>query len=342
MKKSRDYDSVFKTLKMKHKRLFISVINEVFGTDYPPDAEVELIPSEGYLTEGETLKGEKAIQERINDFLIRLEGHTYLLECQSYDDGAMAIRIAEYAFITARKFSVWDAGEARLTMPEFSVIYIKHTDRTPARTEITFVFPNGTEVPYSADNIFLDDLSREYIIQKRLFPYIPFYIARYEKEISMNGDISQAISDLEYFREQLAALHQTEVLTDIEFMDLREFINTIVTHITDGNPSEERLVNIMGGEILELESDRLIRIGEIRGEARGEIRGETRGEIRGENYKLISLVCKKILRGKKVPEIAEDLEEDVAQIQTIYDAAMPFAPDFDREKIYQKISENAD
>ncbi len=35
MKKTPDYDNVFKTMKMKHKRLFIPVINDVFGKYYP-------------------------------------------------------------------------------------------------------------------------------------------------------------------------------------------------------------------------------------------------------------------------------------------------------------------
>ena len=341
MKKSKDYDAVFKTMKMKHKRLFISVINEAFGTDYPPDAEVELLPSEGYLTGEDARKGEKEIKERINDFLIHLGGHTYLLECQSYDDGSMAIRIAEYAFITARKLADWENGKARLTMPEYSVIYIKHTDKTPARTEITFVFPDGTEALYGADNIFLDSLSREYIIEKRLFPYIPFYIARYEKELAGGGDISRAVGDLEYFRDRMRELYDTGELAYEELLDLTGFVNTIVTHITDGNPSEERLVKVMGGEILETESEKLIRLGEARGEARGEKRGEARGEIRGEKYTLISLVCKKIIKGKKVSEIADDLEESIANIQEIYDAALPFAPEYDRKKIYQKMLDNA-
>lgn len=34
-KKTPDYDNVFKTMKMKHKRLFVSVINDVFGRNYP-------------------------------------------------------------------------------------------------------------------------------------------------------------------------------------------------------------------------------------------------------------------------------------------------------------------
>ena len=39
------------------------------------------------------------------------------------------------------------------------------------------------------------------------------------------------------------------------------FVNTIITHITNGNKNEERLVNIMGGTILETESERLIKQG---------------------------------------------------------------------------------
>ena len=54
MKKTPDYDNVFKTMKMKHKRLFISVINDVFKKNYPVDIKVEVLPSEGYLTENET------------------------------------------------------------------------------------------------------------------------------------------------------------------------------------------------------------------------------------------------------------------------------------------------
>lgn len=39
------------------------------------------------------------------------------------------------------------------------------------------------------------------------------------------------------------------------------FVNTIITHITDGNQNEERLVKIMGGTVIETESEKLIRRG---------------------------------------------------------------------------------
>ena len=185
----------------------------------------------------------------------------YLLECQSYDDGSMAIRIAEYAFIVAKQFATWDIGHATIPMPRFSVIYVRRTDRTPKTTTITFVFPDGQIVDYRSDNVILDELTKEYIVERRLFPYIPFYIARYEEAIASEGVIDQAVDDLIYFRDELIRLHQENELSDGEAIDLMALVNTIVTHITNGNENEGRLVNIMGGTVLELESERLIKCG---------------------------------------------------------------------------------
>ena len=257
-KKTPDYDNVFKTMKSKHKRLFISVINDVFGKEYPLDTKVEVLPSEGYLTESETADGSKEIEEQISDFLIKIGSEVYLLECQSYDDGSMAIRIAEYAFIVARQFATWDIGHATIPMPRFSVIYVKRTERTPKTTKITFTFPDGQEVNYESPNVILEEFTKEYIVEKKLFPYIPFYIARYEKDMISEGSIENAVRDLEYFRNELIRLYEAEELTENELIDLKGFINTIITHITNGNKNEERLVSIMGGTVIETESERLI------------------------------------------------------------------------------------
>jgi len=264
MKKTPDYDNVFKTMKMKHKRLFISVINDVFKKNYPTDMNVEVLPSEGYLTENETPDGSKEVEEQISDFLIRIGSDVYLLECQSYDDGSMAIRIAEYAFIVAKQFATWDIGHATIPMPRFSVIYVKRTDRTPKTTTITFTFPDGQTVDYKSDNVILEHFTKEEIVRKRLFPYIPFYIARYEEAITSEGIIDQAVNDLIYFRDEMIQLHWENELSDHEIADLMGFVNNIITHITDGNKNEERLVSIMGGTIIETESERLIKRGEAK------------------------------------------------------------------------------
>ena len=280
-KKTPDYDNVFKTMKSKHKRLFISVINDTFGKNYAMDTKVEILSSEGYLTESETTDGSKDIEEQISDFVIKIEKEVYLLECQSYDDGSMAIRIAEYAFIVARQFAVWDIGHATIPMPRFAIIYVKRTEKTPKTTRITFIFPDGQEVNYESVNVILEEFTKEYIVEKRLFPYIPFYIARYEKEMISERNIENAAEDLEYFRNEMVRLHKKGELTDDEIVDLMGFVNTIIIHITNGNKSEERLVNIMGGTVIETESEKLIRRGREAGRAEGRMEGIEAGRAEG-------------------------------------------------------------
>ena len=104
-------------------------------------------------------------------------------------------------------------------------------------------------------------------MENRLFPYIPFYIARYEKELTSKSSIEDVARDLEYFRNEMIRLYEEKELSDDELIDLKGFVNTIITHITNGNQNEERLVNIMGGTVIETESEKLIRKGKAEGKA---------------------------------------------------------------------------
>lgn len=155
------------------------------------DVKVEVLHSEGYLTENETADGSREIEEEVSDFLIRIEGEVYLWECQSYDDGSMAIRMAEYTFITARQSAVWDIGHAVIPMPRFSVIYIKRTDKTPKTTTITFTFPDGQAVDYKSDNVILEELTREYIVEKGCFRISRFTLRGMRKRLLPKGRLNR-------------------------------------------------------------------------------------------------------------------------------------------------------
>ena len=52
---------------------------------------------------------------------------------------------------------------------------------------------------------------------------------------------------------------------------------------------------------------------------------------------LVSIVIKKLQKGMSAEEIADFLEEDVLTIQRIYDIANTYAPEYDIEKIVQKL-----
>jgi hypothetical protein len=95
-------------------------------------------------------------------------------------------------------------------------------------------------------------------VEKKLFPYIPFYIARYEAGIKSGSEeaVAKAIEDLQYFRTALDRLCDCGELTDLEYNDLKQLVNTIVGHITGKNKVKGKLVKVMGGELIELPSDR--------------------------------------------------------------------------------------
>lgn len=112
--------------------------------------------------------------------------------------------------------------------------------------------------------------------EKKLFPYIPFYIARYEKELMSGNNLEAAVKDLEYFRDEIVRLHGESSLTDGEMIDLMGFINTIITHITNGNEHEERLVRIMGGTVIETESEKLMKRGMKQGIRQGMRQGQAK------------------------------------------------------------------
>ena len=147
-----------------------------------------------------------------------------------------------------------------LNIPHFTVIYIKPSGDTPHQTKITYRFPDGQEVSCTEKNIFLTEITKEEIIEKKLYAYIPFYIARYEHELSTERNYQKALEDLAYFRDKMVELHQNRELSGDELTDLGSFVNTIVTHITDGNMIEKEATSIMGGTAYETESERIRRV----------------------------------------------------------------------------------
>lgn len=61
---------------------------------------------------------------------------------------------------------------------------------------------------------------------------------------------------------------------------------------------------------------------------------EERGIQQGEEQKLIELICRKVKKGKALPVIAEELEEEISVVSPIYDAVLENAPDYDCGKVY--------
>ncbi len=80
------------------------------------------------------------------------------------------------------------------------------------------------------------------------------------------------------------------------------------------------------------------RDGEKAGMEKGIRQGMQQGIQQGGIAKLISLVNKKIQKGKSIEEIAEDLEEDKETIEKIAKAIKENGRDFDADEVYKTIN----
>ena len=51
--------------------------------------------------------------------------------------------------------------------------------------------------------------------------------------------------------------------------------------------------------------------------------------------KLISMICKKLQKGKVAAQIAEELDEELNLVQNICDVAKKCAPEYDADEVYR-------
>ena len=89
---------------------------------------------------------------------------------------------------------------------------------------------------------------------------------------------------------------------------------------------------------IELQKEESYSEGHADGRKEGIAEGKAEGQIKGKDLLLIEQVCKKLKKGKDIPTIADELEEDVAHISVICSAAEKYAPDYDAEKIFADIN----
>ena len=178
---------------------------------------------------------------------------------------------------------------------------------------------------YSVPTIKMTDYTKDSIFEKNLLMLLPFYIMRYEKkghDFNSNPELFQVfLNEYEEIRVNLE-----EELTEIGKSELYTDLTKLIIKIADYIFREEDNVrkgigDIMGGKVLELESERLKAegkaigraegeaIGRAEGEAIGQARGEAIGQIQGE-ARLGSLITRLIQdqRTEEIPIVSTDFK----------------------------------
>ena len=152
--------------------------------------------------------------------------------------------------------------------PDSCVLYLRDTFTTPDVLNVKVKFPNGQYCNYEAKVIKLQNYSKDEILRKKLLFLLPFYIIRYEKqrkEIARDlSKLNDLLSEYEDIR-----LHLEKELYEkgksVLYTDLIKLIIKISDYIMQSEINiKEGVSNIVGGNILELESERLEKKGELK------------------------------------------------------------------------------
>lgn len=248
------FDDVFRTMLQKMPQMAILLINEVFGKDYPENIKLKQGRNEFYTKDGKV----------ITDSHFQIEEKIYHLECQSTKDATMMFRMIEYDFAVALESVGQENETSRIYFLHSCVLYLRDT-QGPEEMKLELLMPDGQSVEYKVPVIYQQRYTKEIIFQKRLFFLLPFYIMRYEKakkELEKNQEKLQEM--LEEYRSIEKCLEEEFLYHDREkeYRDMVELIIRIADYILrDSQKVRKGFGKVMGGKVLELESDKLIKKG---------------------------------------------------------------------------------
>ena len=204
-----------------------------------------------------------------------------------------------------------------MDFPKSCVLYLRSGKNTPDFLEIEMVLSDEKIVHYWVPTMKLETYTRNSIFEKNLLMLLPFYIMRYEKDIhemSENPEMFQSLlNDYEEIRinleRELSGADKTAL-----YMNLNKLIIKIADYICRNEKTVRKGIGeIMGGKVLELESERLERL-QKEAEAEAKAIGEAIGEER-----LSTLLNRLIMDGRSA-----EIQSVVTNAETLKRLYMEF------------------
>lgn len=301
------FDNVFRTMLEKMPELVVPLINEVFGTNYPADIAVEQ-----QRNEHQTKNGEK-----ITDSRLKIADKIYHIECQSTGDAEMVIRMIEYDFAVSLETKQIENGRYKIYFPHSCVLYLRGKGRKDT-LGMDIIMPDGRVIKYELPAIYIERYTQDVIFQKKLLFLLPFYVIRYEKS---REDIEKDPEKLQKLLDEYVTISRRLEESLLEngkealYRYLVEVILKIADYIfSDSEKTKKGVDRAMGGEVLELKTDKLIN--EIRQDVKEEVKAEVKEEVKTETKEKI-VICM-LKRGKStLEEIAADTQMPIEQIERI-------------------------
>ena len=261
MESSTIFDDVFRTMLEKMPQLAVPLINEVFGTSYPEDIEIIQKRNEHQTQNGRI----------ITDSHLLIANRIYHIECQSTDDSTMVIRMIEYDFAISLEQVQKENGRYRMYFPQSCVLYLRGIKKRDT-ISVEIVMPNGNTVEYTVPVVQVQRFTCDDMLQKHLLFLLPYHVIKYEQEKELDTDSEKWKELLDEYAKIEKYLEKNFLETGNEkaYRDMVELIIRIADYVfRDKEKVKKGFGDVMGGKVLELESDKLIQRGIEQGLEKG-------------------------------------------------------------------------
>lgn len=316
------YDKEIKRVCESCPRLLILMINSVFSKHHAENAEIIFLDKE------QNIESNK--NTTYMDMLLEIEACRYHIEYQLLE-GNMAIRMVEYGMKeTIRGLrqngditKVSDGRyEIELVMPLQAVVFLAGANKEDKIT-VKLHLPNGKIVTYELPCISASETVSE-LSRKKMYLLIPFQqVQLYSRMLRARHYTEKTklrlAESLYSFRleakKELDNLRKNGILNANEVELLVTSLHNIEDNLLNSDDLIREKVTEMGDEDYVALSDRLIQQGVEQGIKEGMKQGMKEGVEQGTKKTLLSLISKKLQKGKSLAQIADECEltQDEAQ-----------------------------
>ena len=279
------YDDAFRTMEGECDDLLIPLVNYFFNESYDSDAVVTRMRNEHFI---ENPDGSE--QKRITDSYFSITSKEtikkYHLECESSGyDQSILIRIFEYTSQIALDDSEKGDQILRVSFPHAGLLLLKEEISAPDSAKIIITTTEG-ELFYHVPIVKRSDIGLDELFEKRLYFLIPFYILNYRDRIDrLESDEKEREDFIRTYceiRRRLESDLEERKLTLFSFGVIIESMRRVAFNVTEGHGTvQEKVGEMMGGQIMELDWIKAWRKAEAEGRAEGREEGRAEGRAEG-------------------------------------------------------------
>lgn len=287
------YDDAFRTMTVECDDIVLPFVNMMFNESYDSTAKIVRRGNEHYI-ERQDAEEDKRITDSFFEIEFKNNVKKYHIECESSAyDGSVLIRLFEYDAQIALDDGSYNKECLRANFPNSGLLILRSRNEKPKELTVEINTPGG-KVSYPVKVMCESDYDIDMIFEKKLYFLIPFYIFNYEKRLN---EINKQGDEYNEFAKLYQSIHD-RVNEAAEKGELSVFTKNVIMESTERVTAKfakkqkrivEKVGDIMGGRVMDLEIIRVKHAAEELGWKEGMKEGIQKGMQEGVGESIVKL-----------------------------------------------------